>query len=271
MSNVCFNGNFFSSSIPVLHASNRGFAYGDGLFETIRVLRGKIPLADLHFERLFQSMELMQIPPGSLSSQVLTKYIQELCEQNGCTDAARVRLAVYRSNESHAHFIIQTMELDEKYRSWNDKGWSLDVFEDAKKSTDKFSVLKSANFLPYVMGNIYAQKHHFDDVLLLNSKGSIADSTRANIFIVKNDRILTPSLEEGCVRGVMRSLLIRDFLPTHRLSETSIMVEDIHEADEVFMTNAIFGIRWVSQFRERSFGCNFSKELYSKLSATIFS
>jgi branched-chain amino acid aminotransferase len=271
MSIVCFNGNFLLSSVPVLQASNRGFAYGDGLFETIRVLHGKIPLADLHFERLFQSMEVLQIPAGSLSSLAFTSYILELCEQNGCTDAARVRLAVYRSNEGQAHFIIQATELDENYRYWNDEGWTIDIFPDAQKSTDKFSILKSANFLPYVMGSIYAKEHHYDDVLLLNSKGKIADSTRANIFILKNDMILTPSLEEGCVRGVMRTLLIRDFLPTDRLSETSVTIGDIHEADEVFLTNALFGIRWVAQFRDKRFGSDFSKELYSKLSATIFS
>jgi branched-chain amino acid aminotransferase len=271
MSNVCFNGNFFSSSIPVLHASNRGFAYGDGLFETIRVSRGTIPLADLHFERLFQSMEVIQLPQGSLSSRAFTSYILELCEQNDCLNAARVRLAVYRSNEGPAHFIIQAMELDENYRSWNDEGWSIDIFQDARKSTDRFSSIKSANFLPYVMAGIYAKEHQYDDVLLLNSKGNVADSTRANIFILKNGRILTPSLEEGCVRGVMRAFLTREFLSNVQLAETSITIDDIYQADEVFLTNALFGIRWVSQFRDRSFGSDFSKEIYSKLTATIFS
>jgi branched-chain amino acid aminotransferase len=271
MSNICFNGNFISSALPVFQASNRGFAYGDGLFETIRVSKGFIPLAGFHFERLFQSMDILQIPQGALSIQILTEYILELCEQNHCLEAARVRLAVYRSMDEQAHFLIQAVALDDNYRTWNDRGWKIDIFNDAQKSTDIFSCIKSANFLPYVMAGLYAKKNHIDDALVMNTRGRIADSTRANIFILKNDKIITPSLEEGGINGVMRKLLIKDFLPPGQLQESHLTIKDLEEADEIFLTNALFGLRWVGQFRNRVYGSTYSENLYSSLSSTIFS
>jgi branched-chain amino acid aminotransferase len=96
----------------------------------------------------------------------------------------------------------------------------------------------------------YAQGNKLDDALVLNSFNNIAETSIANIFLVKGKQLLTPALEEGCVGGVVR----RWILERYAVTECPVQLEDILAADEVFLTNAIYGVRWVAQFRNITYG-----------------
>lgn len=277
MNSICFNGKIIPADEPVLLASNRGYRYGDGLFETMKVAEGKILLSDHHFERLFAGLALLQFEiPRLFLRQKTEDEILSLCKKNNCEGLARVRLSVFRGNgglydeDKGLQYLIECWPLTESVSKLNENGLVIDVFPGAEKSCDKFSNLKSANFLPYSMAALYAKEKKLNDCLVLNTTGGIADSTIANLFIIKNAIVITPGLEEGCVNGVMRQYLLQKMQAADcAVQEATLSVNDILVADEVFLTNAIHGIRWVRQFRDMSYGNVKTVEIYNRFIKTI--
>ena len=135
----------------------------------------------------------------------------------------------------------------------NEKGLVIDVFPEARKSCDKFATIKSNNCLPYIMAAIYGKQHRLNETIILNAKDRVADTTIANLFIVDDKKLITPPLSEGCVCGVMRKHIIDMDLP-FKVIERPLTIADLENADEIFLTNAITGVRWVGQFRENNYG-----------------
>ncbi|WP_343305589.1 aminotransferase class IV [Chitinophaga niabensis] len=258
---LCYNGKFVASDKPLLTVDNRSFRYGDGCFETMKVYQGQLLLADLHFERLIASLHILHFHiPAHFSKEYFTGLIQELCRMNDVSMLARVRLTVWRAGtglydpvDHTPHFIIQCWELPKHIFELNNAGLRLDVYPDATKSGDKLSNIKSNNCLPYIMGALYAKQQQLSEVLLLNARGRAADTTIANIFAVQNGKIYTPPLSEGCVCGVMRKYLLQADLP-FKIEEKPLTISDLQDAEEIFLTNAIYGIRWVGTFRKVSYG-----------------
>jgi branched-chain amino acid aminotransferase len=247
------------------------------LFETIKVWKGKILLEQLHFERLFSGLSILNFAiPKLFSSEKISDLILQLCKKNNCDELGRVRLSVFRGNgglydsDSSLQYIIECWPLNESINRLNENGLVIDIFPDAKKSVDHFSNLKSSNFLPYSMAALFAKQNKLNDCLVLNANGNIADSTIANIFIIKNGILKTPALTEGCIRGVIRRHLITCLSGTaQQIHETIINEDELLQADEVFLTNAINGIRWVKQFRDKVFTNNLTKEIYNRFFKTI--
>ena len=141
----------------------------------------------------------------------------------------------------------------------------INIFPDAKKSVDAFSNLKSANYLGYAMGALWAKENKLNDALILNSYDRVCDATIANVFWVKESKIYTPPLSEGAIAGVMRRIIIN---ARQDITE-SLLTEDIlKDADEVFLTNVITGIRWVKQFRKKTYTNNIASRLFAELIQT---
>ncbi len=113
----------------------------------------------------------------------------------------------------------------------------------------------------------YAKENKLNDCLVLNTNERIADSTIANIFLIKDQKLFTPPLSEGCVNGVMRRYIIEQYA----VNETVFTVDDILSADELFLTNAMYGIRWVQQFREKKFSKLKTSEMHNTLLKTLWS
>ncbi len=275
---ICLNGKFVKADEPVLPADNRGYRYGDGLFETMKVAKGKILLQNYHTERLFSGMQLLKMEiPGLLDVEKLINETLQLCSKNGCTGLARVRLSVSRGSgglydgDDKLQYLIECWPLPATTNQLNENGLIIDVFPDGRKICDRFSQLKSANFLPYVMAVQFAKENKLNDCLVLNQHERIADSTIANVFIVKENKFLTPALSEGAVAGVMRRFLLEKLQDAgYKIQETSLATDDILHADEVFFTNAINGIRWVKQFRDKIYTNKQSLEIYRQFVQTIF-
>jgi len=267
---ICFNGEFISEKQPILTASNRSFKYGEGLFETIKVYKGEILLSDYHFKRLFASLALLQIKK-TIDRSLIEKKIQELCLQNKCMQLARVRLTVYRNNNNETDYIIEANQLDSEENELNEEGWKIGFYEDVRKQYDLFSNLKSANYLPYLMADRYAKNNALDEVLIRNSKGFICDGSKTNIFLIQGEKIKTPALTEACISGVMRQYIIDSFKKGDVIvEETQIAKNDLLAADELFLTNAIRGIRWVSSFEQKAYSNSRTKEIYTTVLSTIF-
>lgn len=120
------------------------------------------------------------------------------------------------------------------------------------------------------MAAVYAKENKLNDCLVLNANGKIADSTIANLFLVKGDTIFTPALSEGCVNGVMRKYLLESLAASnYQVEETIVSAEDLLAADEVFLSNAINGIRWVQRFRNKIYSHMKTMEIYRRFCQTI--
>jgi branched-chain amino acid aminotransferase len=278
MNQVSLNGKLIAAAEPALLASNRSYRYGDGLFETMKVINGRILLGSHHFERLFAGLSLLKMEiPGLFKAEKLEPEILHLCKRNGCENLARVRLSVFRGNgglydeDKGLQYIIECWPVNEPVNKLNENGLLIDVYPTARKSMDPFSNLKSANFLPYVMAALYAKENKLNDCLVLNSSGRIADATIANVFIVKEDKIITPALSEGCVGGIMRKVLVAKMLDAgYWMGEEAVTIENLENADEIFLTNAMNGIRWVKQFGDKTFSNNKTVKIYNQFIKTIW-
>jgi len=272
MNFVSVNGKIVDAGKPVLMADNRGYRYGDGLFETMKTINGKIVLEKLHFERLTNGLRLLKIKaPSSFKARTLSADILKLCKKNKCEPLARIRLSVFRGHggpydgNDDAGWLIECRAADASVNQINKKGLVIDLFAGIQKTCDKFSNLKSANFLPYTIAAQFAREQKLDDCLVENIKGQIADATIANVFLVKNKLVITPALTEGCVNGVMRRYLIEKLQNSDlEIREGVVTKNDLETFDEVFLTNAMYGMRWVRQFRDKKYGNVQSLRIYKE-------
>jgi branched-subunit amino acid aminotransferase/4-amino-4-deoxychorismate lyase len=268
-----YNGEILKTGKPIFDIDNRSFRYGDGCFETMKLLNGNIVLSHYHFERLFSSLNTLKLKSASyLTHSYLAEQIKNLAAKNNHSHLARIRLTVFRidddllENKDYSlNYIIQSWQLDEEILKFNKAGLITGLYKDAKKSCDNFSHIKSNNYLPYVMAAIWAKENKLDEGFLLNNFNRVSDASIANIFIVKDGKIKTPALNEGCIAGIMRRHLIKcikeESIP---FEETLIKPEELLEAHEIFLTNAIRGIRWVKQFEKNNYSNELAKYLHKK-------
>ncbi|MBW7892036.1 MAG: aminotransferase class IV [Chitinophagaceae bacterium] len=270
------NGQLFREGKALISPDNRSFRYGDGLFETMRVIRGNILLKDFHFERLLQGMKLLQFDiPDFFTATHLEEDILSVCHKNRIEEKAVARLVIFRSDgglydleDMRPNYIIQSMPLQRyNVNLATNEGLSVDIYPDASKACNIFSGIKSNNHLLYVMAAIYARENGLNDCLILNQYGRIADGTIANVFWIKDGTVFTPPLDEGCVAGVTRKFILQQ-LPTagYRVKESLLTADTLLEADEVFLTNAVRGIRSVAKFRSRNYLSRLTKEIHAFLS-----
>jgi branched-chain amino acid aminotransferase len=271
-----YNNIVYPSNTPVISSGNRSLRYGDGLFETMKMVKGHIINKEFHFERLFNGLSLLQFEiPETFNTSYLENKIKEVAVKNKHSNA-RIRLMLFRGNGGIfdpenllPNYIIETSPLPGK-NQLNENGLVVDVFPGAKKSCDLFSNLKSNNYLPYVMAGLFAKKNKLDDSIVLNSFERICDSAIANIFIIKDNNIYTPPLTEGCVAGTMRRWMLERFdLKKYPVTEKNLSINDLLNADEFFLTNATSHLRWVKKFSNKDYGNEKIKEIYTRILQTI--
>ena len=115
------------------------------------------------------------------------------------------------------------------------------------------------------MAAIWVKQQHLNDAIILNSHKRVADATIANVFVIQDGKVKTPMLDEGGINGIMRRHLLLT-LPNIgiEVSETQISTDDLLAADELFLTNSIYGIRWVKQLKEKEYGNELTKLIYKK-------
>lgn len=268
-----YNGNIYEEGQPVLITADHSYRYGDGLFETMKIVKGSILFEEYHFERLFSGSAILKFRiPALFTKQKISEEIKALCKKNFVEELARIRLSVSRGNgglydcDNKFSYLIECWPLEKNTDDMNSNGLIIDVFPDARKTIDAFSNLKSANYLPYVMGAVWAKENKLNDALILNQHNRICDATIANVFWVKDNKVYTPSLSEGCVAGIMRNRILNLDMDIIE----SILTEDILlNADEIFLTNVITGIRWVKQCRNKIYANKVTGKVFSELNRTI--
>ena len=272
-----YNSKFFKEGSAVLSADNRGFKFGDGLFETMKSINGHLYFIDEHFARLWQGLQVLQFKiPRHITPDLLQAEILALLKKNCHNKIARIRLTMFRAEGglydviNHTpHYLIQTWELPDETGTWNSNGLVLGIYPDVKKSCDILSNLKNNNFLPYAMAALQAKEQKWNDAVLLNTAGRICDTTIANIFLIKDEVIFTPALQEGCVAGVMRKNMIKLLTAgNYKIIEGKLSIDDLMNADEVFLTNSVYNLRWVQSIGDKKYANIQTQKIYTAVFST---
>lgn len=244
---ININGKLLPANEGAIRADSRAFRYGYGLFETMMVREGVIRLFALHMARLKEGMTALQISCSPHFFKELEDALQRTISRNAQEALGRVRLQVWPSSGGYydgdafaAQYCIETFPLSEEILSFNENGLIIGIADGIIKTADNYSHIKACNALPYALAARQAKDKYWNDALLPNQHGNIADSTIANLFWVKNGQIFTPPLSEGCVAGVMRQHLLRQIpLLGYTVSEQTADFQTIADADAIFLSNAI--------------------------------
>ncbi|MBC7937823.1 MAG: aminotransferase class IV family protein [Rhizobacter sp.] len=277
MSYINFNGKLITADTAIAEAGNRGLRYGDGLFETIKFKHNQFQLLEPHLERLWKGLHLMKFDlPKLFTPDLIKNELLKLVQKNKQTHA-RVRLTIIRGNgglydatDLTPRFIIESWPLAADFGQLNSNGLQLGIYRHALKPCDDFCNLKHNNFLPYLMGALFAKEKKYNDAIILNQHSRICDTTIANIFIIKNGQVKTPALPEGCIAGTMRRFLLQQ-LPAMNISvtETAITATELLSCDEIFVTNAISPIKWVASVDDHTLSNEHTLKIYNQLCKTL--
>nr|WP_294871140.1 aminotransferase class IV [uncultured Pedobacter sp.] len=273
---ILHNDEFILKNQPIITADNRSFRYGDGLFESMRMSGGKLKFAELHADRLRAGMKALKMEGATLFDEYFLKQkTNELCKKNKLKDNVRFRLSVYRAgdglytpNSNKSGYVLEASALTESTYELNKKGLIVDVFDELTKPVDKLSNYKTCNSLVYVMAGLYKKQYNLDEAFILNQNGFLCESISSNIFVVYDKQIYTPALTEGCIAGVMRNVVM-NIAKTNEIPviQAQINPEVLKEAEEVFITNALGGIRWVMGYGRKRYFNEVTKLLSDKLNA----
>lgn len=274
-----FNGNILDNN-KVLSIENRGFAYGDALFETIKVSHGKILFLEDHYFRLMASMRIMRMEiPMSFTMEYIEEQILKTLESNSLSKSSvRAKFTVFRNegglytpSTNDIGFIISIKVLEDDFYTLNDAFYEVDLFKDYYMSPTLLSTLKSNNKALNIVGSIYAKENNLNNCLILNTNKQVVEALNGNVFLVKGNTIRTPPIEDGCLKGIMRKQIIEILkkVEEYDVVEASISPFEIQKADEVFITNVIVGIQPISKYRKKLFSNEVSKQLIGKLNMSI--
>jgi branched-chain amino acid aminotransferase len=265
---ISINGKITVANDARTPIDNGAIRYGYGLFETMLVHNGAIRLAEYHWDRLFHGLQQLHLNIPILKRGSIAAEVMQLVRKNNAESLCRVRLQAYAgggglySHDGKGGYIIECFPLEESTLALNDNGLVAGIAQGIKKSIDGLSNIKSCNALIYAMAAKQAMQQKWNDALVSNTNGNIIESTIANIFWVKDNAVFTPPLSEGCVAGVMRRHIMHAIGMVTEQPLTDVILMD---ADEVFLTNAIKGIRWVSTIENKRFASNKVKEIHAAI------
>lgn len=263
MNYVSNNGVLIPSESYSIKAGNRGHLYGDGLFESIRVVNGRAINVENHVSRLIGGMKVLQMNiPANYTTEFFVSEFANLLEQNEIKQGGFIRLSVDRRPggtflplTSDVEYFIEAYSLQENQFVLNKRGFDIDQYEDIRKAINPLSAFKTKNGLIYIMAKLKAKEKGLDDLLIQNDKLGIIEGGSANLFVVSNGVLYTPSLDLGCLGGTMRMQIINLAIANNiKVYECNISPQNLLVADEVFLTNAIKGITWVGSYRTKEYG-----------------
>ncbi len=268
---INYNGNLQPYTVSALSNDNRAFKYGDGVFETFKIINSKIVFFEDHYFRLMASMRMIRMEiPMDLTLENLEEEILKTVNAQGMNNSSRVRLTVYRKDggkysplTNEIDYIIEVTELFIDHR----KEYRVDLFKDHYVHSGILSTIKSTNRILNVVSSIYASENELNSCILLNEKKQIVEVIHGNIFLVKGTEVITPSITEGCIKGIIRNKLIQILKrnPNYTIIEREISPFELQKADELFLTNSIIDIQSITNYRKKIYKTEIGQEILALL------
>ncbi len=272
------NGEIQNSNSFLTH-SNRAFLYGDGIFETLKVVNNKILFFEDHYFRLMASMRLVRMKiPSNFTIEYLENQILNLVNELKIQEKARIRFTVFRNDGGYylpttqtISFVIQAEPLDNKNYSFLNSSFEVDLYKDFFISKQILSTIKTTNKMIHITGSIFASENGFQNCILMNNEKNVIEALNGNLFMLLNNKLITPPISDGCLNGIMRKNIIQLAKKIENLEvvEESISPFDLQKADELFITNVIFGIQPITKYRKKEYKFDLAQNLLDKLNALI--
>jgi|TARA_B110000914_G_scaffold200403_1_gene192054 branched-chain amino acid aminotransferase len=262
-----YNGNLVAFDDVKITPNNRAFKYGDSIFETIKVVNGKLVFWEDHYFRLMASMRMLRMKiPMNFTLEFLEEEILKTVSINEIKKNRRARLSVtrkdggfYTPNTNEIDYLIESQEIEYLTKP----SYKVDLFKDFYVYSGHLSTVKTNNKLIHTLASIYAKENDLDNCFLLNERKGVVEATNASLFLVKGTVIKTPPLTEGCLKGIAREKVISVITSSndYTIEETIISPFEIQKADEVFITNSVMGIQPITNYRKKEFSTTISKKL----------
>lgn len=273
---INFNGKILDESDQL--SNNRGFLYGDAVFETLKIVNNKILFWEDHYFRLMSSMRIIRLDiPETYTPEFLKENIIKIHQKKSLTGNSRVRITVfryssgkYRPESNTSSFIISSEELKESNYILNNGDYKVDLFKDFYLDNQLISSIKSNNKIINVVASIYSNENGLKNCILLNKDKMVVEFINSNIFTVNQGKIYTPKLSSGCLNGVMRKNLINILrLNSFEVFEEDISTFDLTKSDEIFGTNIIQGLFSVTNYRNKYYSNSISLKILKLLNKHI--
>ena len=275
---INFNGAIVSHDTNLL-AQNRGFLFGDAVFETVKIINSKILFLEDHYFRLMSSMRVIRMEiPMNFTMEYLEEQIIALVKTQNLASSARARITVYRNDGGYylpqnntVSFLISAQSLENTLYSINQKEYIVDLYTDFYVTKQLLSSIKTTNKIINVTGSIFANENALHNCLLLNDSKNVIEALQGNIFMLKGNTLTTPPVSEGCLNGVMRKqiMFLARKIENLEVVEAVISPFDLQKADELFITNVIKGIQPITKYRKKEFTTDFARRLLQKLNEFI--
>lgn len=276
---INFNGNLTSKDN--LLANNRAFLYGDAVFETLKVVNGTILFWEDHYFRLMSSMRIVRMEiPMNFTMEFLQEQINLLLDSNNINNSARVRITVFRNNgglylpeTNEVSFLISASSLENQQYLHFDQNCEIDLYKDFYVSKQLLSNIKTTNKIINVTASIFAKENGLDNCILLNESKNVVEVLQGNLFMVVENKLITPPLSEGCINGIMRKkcLEIARKIDGIEVIEAPISTFELQKADELFYTNIIRGVQSITKYRKKEYTIKVAPMLIDKLNEIIVS
>ena len=234
---------------------DQGYFFGIGAFETVAVEEGNPVFLKEHYERLFRTMEFLNL---QLSTDELEDKVGKVLEEPFMNTGRKV----LKITASEKNLLVTTREntYDEKQYK---KGFTADFSSVRRNETSPFTYYKTLNYGDCLREKHLAHERGVDEPVFLNTKGMMAEGATTNVFFVKNGDIFTPSVECGLLPGIMRDYICRE----NQVWEKDIYPEEIKEFEEMFLTNSLLGVMPVVTLGEYRFP---SRSVGQRLLETYF-
>ena len=275
---INYNGTLYPSDFQ-LSSANRAFLFGDGIFETMKIVDGKILFLEDHYFRLMASMRIVRMEiPMSFTLEYIEEKVLGLVNELSIAASARVRFTVFRNDGglyapevNSISYIIQANMLENKKYAVGRLKYEVDLYKDNFISRQLLSTLKTTSKMIQVTASVFAKENELDSCIMLNDAKNVVEAISGNIFMLTGNTLVTPPLSEGCLNGIMRKQIIAllMYFPHIEFKEAIISPFDLQKADELFVTNVIVGIQSISKYRKKDFDSEFAESLLMKLNETL--
>ena len=275
---INFNGTLLSQDANIL-TQNRAFLYGDGVFETVKIINNKILFLEDHYFRLMSSMRVVRMEiPMNFTMEYFEEQILSVVSANSLSATSRARITVYRNDGGYylplnntVSFLIHAVSIQNTSYSIEKQHYEVDLYKDFYVTKQLLSSIKTTNKIINITGSVFANENGLDNCLLLNDSKNVVEALQGNIFMLLGSKLITPPISEGCLNGVMRKQILNLAKKLEKLEvvEEPISPFDLQKADELFITNVIKGIQPITQYRKKSFVTTVSNQLLEKLNEMI--
>jgi branched-chain amino acid aminotransferase len=275
---INLNGTLVSQDSNIL-TQNRGFLYGDAVFETVKIVNSKVLYLEDHYFRLMASMRVVRMEiPMNFTMEYLEEQLLLITNKLAISDSARARITVCRNDggyylpiDNTVSFLVHATALESVLYSFEEKEYEVDLFKDFYITKQLLSSIKTTNRILNITASIFANENDLDNCLLLNDSKNVVEAIQGNIFMVVGNKLITPPVSEGCLNGVMRKqvLNLAKTIADIEVVEEVISPFELQKADELFITNVIKGIQPITKYRKKTFKLNLSRALIVKMNELV--